>query len=234
MTLIKKTERANNERDAIELLTADHHEVADLFKNDNKLADEQDSLHGNAPETSATVLLIIDLINDFAFPGGDELHTQAEQVTRRIVELRARADSKNIPVIYVNDNFGKWQSDFRTLVKHCLTKTSRSRHLVAMIKPRRTDYFVLKPKNSGFYATTLDLLLEYLQAKNLIITGLTTDVCVLLTAADAFLRDYKIQVPSDCMASIQANDHEQALSYMKRVLKADIRPSNQLTFDFRG
>ncbi|MGZ8916074.1 MAG: cysteine hydrolase family protein [Methylobacter sp.] len=198
------------------------------------MADEQDDLHGNAPDSSATVLLIIDLINDFTFPGGDELHTQAEPMARRIVDLRARADSKNIPVIYVNDNFGKWQSDNRTLVGHCMANASISRHLVAMIKPRRTDYFVLKPKNSGFYATTLELLLEYLQAKNLIITGLTTDICVLLTAADAFMRDYKIQVPCDCTASIQADDHEQALSYMKRVLKADVGPSHQLTFEFRG
>ncbi|CAA9892509.1 Uncharacterized isochorismatase family protein YaaI [Candidatus Methylobacter favarea] len=187
-------------------------------------------LHGNAPENSPTVILIIDIINDFEFPGGDELIKHTEPVVNCIAELRKKADSKKIPVIYVNDNFGKWQSDFRTLLKHCLTKTSKSRSLVGIIKPRRKDYFVLKPKNSGFYSTTLDLLLDYLKAETLIITGLTADVCILMTAADAFLRDYKLLVPSDCTASINANDHQQALSYIKRVLRADTRPSDQIIF----
>ncbi|MGZ8223530.1 MAG: cysteine hydrolase family protein [Methylobacter sp.] len=191
---------------------------------------QNDDLHGSAPEKSPTVILIIDMINDFAFPGGDELIEHTEPIVNRIAELRKKADSKKIPVIYVNDNFGKWQSDFRTLLKHCLTKTSKSRPIVEIIKPRRKDYFVLKPKNSGFYSTTLELLLDYLQAKTLIITGLTTDVCVLLTAADAFLRDYKLLVPSDCTASINASDHEQALSYIKKVLQADTRSSDQIIF----
>ncbi|MGZ8193004.1 MAG: cysteine hydrolase family protein [Methylobacter sp.] len=191
---------------------------------------QNDDLHGSAPEKSPTVILIIDMINDFAFPGGDELIEHTEPIVNRIAELRKKADSKKIPVIYVNDNFGKWQSDFRTLLKHCLTKTSKSRPIVEIIKPRRKDYFVLKPKNSGFYSTTLELLLDYLQAKTLIITGLTTDACVLLTAADAFLRDYKLLVPSDCTASINASDHEQALSYIKKVLQADTRSSDQIIF----
>jgi nicotinamidase-related amidase len=191
---------------------------------------QNDDLHGSAPEKSPTVILIIDMINDFAFPGGDELIEHAEPIVDRIAELRKKADSKKIPVIYVNDNFGKWQSDFRTLLKHCLAKTSKSRPIVENIKPRRKDYFVLKPKNSGFYSTTLELLLDYLQAETLIITGLTTDVCVLLTAADAFLRDYKLLVPSDCTASINASDHEQALSYIKKVLQADTGSSDQIIF----
>lgn len=187
-------------------------------------------LHGNAPETSPTVMLLIDIINDFTFPGGDELINHTEAMLDHLVELRKKADRKNIPVIYVNDNFGKWKSDFRTLLKHCLAKTSKSRGIAEALKPRSKDYFVLKPKNSGFYSTTLELLLDYLQADTLIITGLTTDICVLLTAADAYLRDYKIMVPSDCSAAINVNDHEQALAYIQRVLKTDTRPSDQIIF----
>jgi Amidases related to nicotinamidase len=193
------------------------------------IAQNQD-LHGNAPEKSPTVLLIIDVISDFDFPDGEELLKNAEPVAKNIAVLRKKADRAKIPVVYVNDNFGKWQSDFKTLLNHSLSKSSKGRKIATLLKPRQKDYFVLKPKHSGFYSTTLELLLEYLGAKKLIITGLTADICVLFTAADAFLRDYKIFVPRDCTASAYAKDRDNALRYMERVLQADTRPSNEIEF----
>ena len=96
------------------------------------------------------------------------------------------------------------------------------------MRPAGDDYFVLKPKHSGFYSTTLDLLLDYLGAATLILTGLTTDNCVLFTASDAYLRDFEIVVPSDCVASIDPGHTAQALEHMHRVLKADVSASPTL------
>ena len=90
------------------------------------------------------------------------------------------------------------------------------------------DYFVLKPKHSAFFATPLETLLTYLGAKTLILTGLTGDMCILLTAGDAFLRDFHLVVPSDCLASIDPVENRRALAYMKRVFDADVRPSDTL------
>lgn len=191
---------------------------------------KNEDLHGNAPEKSPVVLLIIDVISDFQFPGGDELLANAEKVAENIAALRKRADQAKIPIVYVNDNFGKWQSDFKTLLNHCLEKKSKGRKVAEMLKPRQKDYFVLKPKHSGFYSTTLELLLQYLGAKTLIITGLTADICVLFTAADAFLRDYNVKVPSDCTTSRDRTDLENALKYIERVLHADMRPSSEIKF----
>jgi nicotinamidase-related amidase len=191
-------------------------------------------LHGSAPENSPIALLIIDVISDFGFPSGDKLLENTKPIVENILALRRKADRAKIPVIYINDNFGKWQSDFKNLLKHATAKSSKGSAVANRLKPRAKDYFVLKPKHSGFYSTTLDLLLEYLNVKTLILTGLTADICVLFTANDAYLRDFKIIIPRDCVASVEAAEKEKALQYIERVLDADTRPSSEIQFAKTG
>lgn len=192
---------------------------------------KNNDLHGSVPENSPIALLIIDVITDFEFPDGDKLLKNTEPIVKNIAGLRRRADKAKIPVIYINDNFGKWQSDFKKLLKHASGKSSKGHTIARELKPKATDYFVLKPKHSGFYSTTLDLLLEYLNVKTLILTGVTADICILFTANDAYLRDFKIFVPRDCVASVEAEENEHALNYIERVLDADTRPSSEIKFD---
>jgi nicotinamidase-related amidase len=188
-------------------------------------------LHGNAPDKSNVALVLIDLINDLEFPGGDLLMRHALSMVGKIAELKRRAKEVGIPVIYVNDNFGRWQSNFNTQVDHCLQDDVRGRPLVEALKPEEDDYFVLKPKHSGFFSTTLDILLDYLQAKMLILTGIAGNNCVLFTANDAYMRDFRLCVPSDCIASNTDEDNRHALEQMRTVLKADIRPSTEIDLE---
>jgi nicotinamidase-related amidase len=185
-------------------------------------------LHGNVPDTSPVVLLIVDMINDLEFPGGDLLAAQIMPVAERIRALRQRAKALGIPALYVNDNFGRWQSDLRAVLTHCLEDDVRGRPMVEQLVPDDDDYFVLKPKHSGFYSTTLETLLSYLKATTLIITGIAGNSCVLFTANDAFMRDYHLLVPSDCVASIDPADNAYALRQMRDVLGADTTPSTDL------
>ena len=157
-------------------------------------------LHGNAPDEAPIVLLLIDVINDLEFDGGEALLAAALPMAERLAALKRRARAAGIPAIYVNDNFGRWRSDFRTLLNHCRRDGVRGRPVVERLLPESDDYFVLKPKHSGFFSTTLDTLLEYLRASTLILTGLTADNCVLFTASDAYLRDFQLVVPPDCVA----------------------------------
>ena len=145
-------------------------------------------LHGNAPDNSSVVLLLVDVISDLEFSGGEVLAQHALPAAKNIAALKNRAIRAGIPTIYVNDNFGKWRSDFRTLVSHCIDDDTRGRPIAEILKPQPEDYFVLKPKQSGFYSTTLDLLLKHLGAKTLIIAGFTGDICILFTAIDAHIR----------------------------------------------
>ncbi|MEN3355649.1 MAG: hypothetical protein V7640_3807 [Betaproteobacteria bacterium] len=187
-------------------------------------------LHGNVPDKSPVALVLIDVINDLEFDGGNKLLKQAMPAARRIAALKAKARECRIPVIYANDNFGRWRSDFQQVVEHCLTDGVRGQAIAEILKPGPEDYFVLKPKHSAFYSTTMDLLLHYLEAKRVVLTGFTGDMCVLFTAADAYLRDLQINVPADCVASQSPAENRKALQYIGRVFKADTRASKALDF----
>lgn len=192
---------------------------------------KNEDLHGNAPDKSTVALLIVDVINDFDFENGDKLLKNALPAAKNLAKFKRKAKKAGIPVIYVNDNFGKWQSNFKNLLNHCLDKNSKGFKVAELLAPdEKEDYFVLKPKHSGFFSTTLEVLLEYLKCETLILTGLTTDICILFTANDAYVRDYNLFVPRDCVASVEAEENEHALKYLERVLKADTRLSTEISF----
>lgn len=188
-------------------------------------------LHGNAPDKSAVALLLIDFINDFDFDDAEELFVQTMPVARAVAALKKRAKSLDIPCIYINDNFGRWQSNFQKLVDHCLHDDVMGRPIVELLKPEEDDYFVLKPKHSGFYSTTLDVLLDYLQVKTLILTGITGNICVLFTASDAYMRDFNLIVPHDCIASVKKEDNDYALHQIQTVLKTETPASKDIDLD---
>lgn len=179
-------------------------------------------LHGNAPDSASAVLLMVDVINDMEYEGGDKLLKQALPMAERLAGLKSRAKAAGLPAIYANDNFGRWQSDFASQVRHCTEDPVRGRAVARLLTPEDDDYFVLKPKHSAFFATPLETLLSYLGANTLILTGIATDSCVLFTAADAFLRDYDLIVVEDCVAAIEPAWHHDALSYMARVMKVRV------------
>lgn len=185
-------------------------------------------LHGNVPDQAPAALLLIDVINDFDFPGGDELLQQALPMAQALAKLKRKARERRIPAIYVNDNFGRWRSDFHTQVERCTAANARGRQLVERLLPEPDDYFVLKPKNSGFYSTVLETLLRYLQVRTIILSGLTGDNCVLFTAQDGFLRDYELIVLSDCVASIDADENRHALDQIRDLLKGEVVTSTEL------
>jgi nicotinamidase-related amidase len=185
-------------------------------------------LHGSAPDKSEIALLLIDVINDLDFPEANQLLRYARPMARKILQLKKRAKQAGIPVIYVNDNFGRWRSDFRRQVAHCLRENSRGHEIASLLQPDEDDYFVLKPKHSGFFSTTLETLLHYLGSKKLILTGVAGNFCVLFTANDAYMRDFELIIPSDCTASNTAEENREALQLMRKFLKADTRPSAKL------
>ena len=185
-------------------------------------------LHGNVPDKSAVALLLMDVINDLEFTGGDLLLRQAIPMADRIAALKRRARQARIPAIYVNDNFGRWQSDLRNLIAHCLEDGVRGQAVVERLRPEEDDYFVLKPKHSGFYSTVLDVLLRYLEVRTVVLTGMAANICILFTANDAYMRDYHLAVPSDCVASNTAEENEHALRQIREVLHADTTPSTEL------
>jgi len=179
---------------------------------------------------AGTALLLIDVINDLDFPGSEAIVEQAEPMAVRLAALKRRAAAAGVPCIYINDNFGQWRSDFRQTVAHCTRRASPGRKVSRRLRPSRRDYFVLKPKHSGFYDTTLDTLLEALHVRRVIMAGIAGNICVLFTANDAYMRELKLFVPRDCIVSNTVAENEHALKQIGTVLKGDLTPSAQLTF----
>lgn len=188
-------------------------------------------LHGSAPDKADFALLLIDVINDLDFPEGRQLLFQALPMADAIVALKARMKQAGLPVVYVNDNFGRWRSDLAGQVEHCTRSKSLGRPLVEKLRPEADDYFVLKPAHSGFFSTTLELLLDHFRAHTLVLTGLASNICVLFTANDAYQRGYRLVVPSDCVAANTPAESCAALEQMRVVLKADTRPSAELSLE---
>jgi nicotinamidase-related amidase len=185
-------------------------------------------LHGSAPDECRVALLIIDMINAFDFEGARAMLPRAVAAAKATAALKRRARRAGVPAVYVNDNFGRWRSDFRSLLEHCLR--SPGKEIAALLRPDQDDYFVLKPKHSGFQFTTLDVLLSHLGCETLILTGVAGNFCVLFTAHDAYMRDFHLVVPRDCVASATAADDRYALEHMAQVTKADTRPSSEVDF----
>jgi len=179
---------------------------------------------------SGTALLLIDVINDLAFEGSAALVAQAEAMAARLSALKRRCAAAGMPTIYINDNFGQWRSDFRKTVAHCTARSSPGRRLSHRLRPTSRDYFVLKPKHSGFFDTTLDTLLEALRIRRVILTGIAGNICVLFTANDAYMRDFKIFAPADCIVSNTAADNDHALRQIETVLKGNVALSTRLAF----
>jgi nicotinamidase-related amidase len=180
---------------------------------------------------SSHVLLLIDVINDMVFPGSEALVEQALPMARRLQALKARLKRAGVPCVYCNDNFGSWRSDFRALVRHCVTDDVPGRPVASLLQPDEDDYFVLKPRHSAFYATPLDPLLRELGADVVILTGIAANICVLFSANDAYMRGYKVAVPADCVASNTAEESAAALRQIQVVLKGDIAESTALAVE---
>lgn len=177
-------------------------------------------LHGNAPDECRVALLVIDMINAFDFEGAEPMLPRALAAARAIAALKQRARKAGVPIVYVNDNFGRWRSDFRSLLDHCLRDGVPGKPIAELLRPGDEDYFVLKPKHSGFQYSALELLLAHLGVQTLVLTGVAGNFCVLFTAHDAYMRDFHIVVPSDCIASQTEDDDRAALAHMAKVTKA--------------
>jgi nicotinamidase-related amidase len=174
---------------------------------------------------SPTVLVLVDFINPMDFPGAENLLTGALNAAVAAARLKRRLSARGVTAIYANDNYGVWHSDFKELVSACQALPGKRGEIASLLAPAECDLTVLKPRHSAFHSTPLDHLLHQLKAQSLVIVGLSTDMCVHLTAMDAYMHGYKVWVPSDCTAAESETSKALALRQMSSVLKCSVRKS---------
>lgn len=169
-----------------------------------------------------TAVLFIDIINDFHFDGGDKLLKHTEDILPNLIKLKQFAKKNHLPTIYVNDHYGLWQADFNKIIERC--KNDRSKHVINELMPDEHDYFLMKPKHSAFFQTPLQSLLHDLGKTHLMMAGIAGDICILFTAKDAYMYQFDMHIPKNCMASEGKDNNDYALYLMKSVMKANINP----------
>jgi nicotinamidase-related amidase len=179
-----------------------------------------------SPSPVPIALLLIDVLTTFQFVDGDAILHGALNMRDALVKLKARARKARIPVLYINDNFGDWRSEKEVLVGRCLE--AKGGEFVRPLLPDSEDYFVLKPMHSAFYMTPLEILLLHLQVETLILTGLTSNNCITVTAHDANMRGFNILIPSDCSTARSGEEHDQSLAQLETTVGATIKPSDSL------
>ena len=177
---------------------------------------------------AAAALILVDVINHFEFPDGTRLLKNALPIASRLARLKERCRRAGIPAIYVNDNFGQWRSNASKLLEYCLRKGARGREFVERLRPDDQDYLVLKPMHSAFYQSPLDVLLRHLGASSLILAGLASNSCIICTAYDANMRDFRLFVPWDCCAARSMKEHRQAMENIGTMGNAKVLRSSAI------
>jgi len=197
------------------------------------MAPSQPPFLAPVPAAGRTALLIIDMISGWDFPDAEKLLPGAHAIAGRIKALKARCTRAGVPTIYVNDNRGRWRSDFPKLVEMSLSAGGAGAEITSALLPEEDDYFVLKPKQSAFFATPLELLLDYLKASRLIVTGVASDQCIVATVADAGMRDLEAVVPRDCVASQSRARNERFLRQAEEALRVSTTPGPRIRLPAR-
>jgi nicotinamidase-related amidase len=177
--------------------------------------------------TGKAAILIIDVLNTFDFDGGDALKQAAAAMIDPITSLREQAAVADVPVIFVNDNYGRWRDEWSDLIGWI--REGKGAQIAQALAPTPEDYFVIKPESSGFYATTLPALLPRLGITRLVICGLAADICVLFTAADGHMREYDLWVPADAIGAQEPQRARWAIELMANGMSANTSPTGKLT-----
>lgn len=173
-------------------------------------------------------LLVIDMLNDFVLPGAPLEVPETRKVLPVIQKEISRARAEGSPVLYVCDTHAKDDREFSRFgwPVHAV-KGTKGAEVVADLKRRAKDIVIEKTTYSGFYHTRLEETLKELGIGSLRLTGCVTHICILFTASDATLRDYKVTVVEDGVAGLAKEDHDAALRIMKSVLGVTVEESDQ-------
>ncbi|GAA0264070.1 cysteine hydrolase [Cryptosporangium japonicum] len=158
------------------------------------------------------------MITPYDYPDADRLLSSAEQVVPAIAGLIERAD--DVPVIYVNDNFGSWTSNRDSIYQQAVD--GKAPHLVEPLRPADETMFVVKARHSIFFQTPLEYLLGSLEVTRLVMTGQVTEQCVLYSALDAHIRHHEVVIPQDAVACIHPHLAEAALEMMELNMGAQV------------
>jgi nicotinamidase-related amidase len=174
-----------------------------------------------------TALIVIDMLNSYEHADAEELTRSVEEALPAMEGLIRRAQDEDVLTIYVNDNFGAWNSNRDELLNSALE--GKFRHLVEPIAPRDDTLFVVKARHSIFYQTPLEYLLGQEEVERVVLIGQVTEQCVLYSALDAYIRHFQVVIPRDAVAHIHEHLADASLELMERNMSAELTTADEVS-----
>lgn len=174
--------------------------------------------HGD--DEGATALIVVDMLNPYDHPEAEELAEHVEDALAGVRALLRGAGEADAHVVYVNDNYGDWNSSSEELARSAMD--GRRPDLVEPILPVEGQSFVVKARHSTFYETPLEYLLDQMGVGRLVLCGQVTEQCILYSALDAYVRHFDVVIPTDAVAAIYDDLGEAALRLMERNMGAEL------------
>mgnify|MGYP001062317606 CR=1 FL=1 len=176
----------------------------------------------------AKAILVIDMLRGF-LEEGHPLYcgSKARGIISNIQKLLQRELEQGARVFYLCDNHPPDDPEFKLFPPHCIAGTTEAELIPEL--SRYSGEIIPKSHFSGFYDTPLEEKLKELKPESIVVCGVCTNICVLHTAADARNRGYEVEVPVDCVTSLDDKAHAFALEHMEKVLGAKLtRPKVNL------
>jgi nicotinamidase-related amidase len=167
-----------------------------------------------------SAVIVVDMLNPYDHEDADRLAESAERAIEPVAELVTRATEAGAELIYVNDNYGDWNSSSEELAKRALD--GRRPDLVEPLLPPDGADFVIKARHTIFYMTPLEYLLAQKEIGHLVLAGQVTEQCILYSALDAYVRHLEVSVPRDGVAHIHEDLAAAALKMMERNMRAEV------------
>jgi nicotinamidase-related amidase len=176
-----------------------------------------------------TALLVIDMLNPYAHEDADRLAESVRAAVPRISDLIDRARKEDVPVVWVNDNYGDWNSSSAELARAALA--GRHPELVEPLLPQDEDLFVLKTRHSVFFSTPLEYLLESMGVGRIVLTGQVTEQCILYSAVDGYVSHFEVVVARDGVAHIYEHLADASLEMMERNMHAEVAVADEVVLE---
>ena len=168
---------------------------------------------------SRSALIIVDMLSSYDFPDAEKLRRSVARSLPAMTSLIQRARSEGALVIYVNDNYGNWNSDRHELLETALA--GEAPELVEPLAPQADDLFVVKARHSIFYGTPLEYLLSQEGVDRIVLIGQVTEQCIVYSALDAYIRHLEVCVPRDAVAHIHEHLADASLEMMELNMSAE-------------
>jgi nicotinamidase-related amidase len=158
-------------------------------------------------------IIVVDMLKDnFKESPRNPFFQEGMAIISKLQRLLGESRRKGFPIVFACDSFLKEDFIFKGRMKVHSLRGTEGAEVVDDLKPEPEDIILPKRRFSAFFKTDLDQTLRVLGVDTIAVAGMTTEVCVLMTAMDGLCNDFSVILLEDCSASRSAEFHQGCLN----------------------